>query len=308
MASPPVDSSDSGKAAPPEINTEQRTSVDVPQDGRASIVSATSARTPTSLAERTRKAWLKNCRKIFDEFDADGGGSIDIEEFGDLLKSAGLYFSAEDIDKICKEFDVNGDGEIDFEEFTLFLEAKGMGPGNAAAGGMQLTDALRTINTTVKENNLEISDKEQSLIEAQTAAKCPKNHIVQKTSIGELGLERFYFGLGGFICMKCDINSENLVNKNAYFCAPCHYVICSMCAGLLRQANIDAEVQRRTTMKLEGLKGVTRKPSRDSVVRRNKSKNRAKLRFNGGGMRMSICGSIDSIGVTDEMFNLGEMS
>lgn len=244
---------------------------------------------PESLAQRTRKAWLKNCRKIFDEFDADGGGSIDIGEFGDLLESSGLHFTPQDIDRICKEFDVNGDGEIDFDEFTTFLEAHGMGPGKGGTA-MQMTDALRAINTTVKSNMLDLSDKDKSLIEQTIAAICPKGHHLEKVSLGELALERFYFGHGGFICMKCDIHSDNMCSKAAYLCSECQHVVCCMCAGLSRQERINLEIHRRTTVKMQGLSSFAKRQSTNDsqkVVRRGKKKG-GQLRFDGGGVRMSL--------------------
>jgi len=273
-----------------EIKRASITSVD--EDGKRGSVSfrRTSTSSPESLAQRTRKAWLKNCRKIFDEFDDDGGGTIDIKEFGDLLESSGLHFSEQDIDRICKEFDANGDGEIDFEEFTSFLEAHGMGPGKAATT-FQMTDALRMINTSVKESQLDMSDKEKSSIERSFSAVCPKTHALEKVSLGELALEKFYFGLGGFICDKCDIHSDNLVNKAAYLCSECQYVVCAICASLSRQQRINKEIEKRTTKKLEGFgshrKSLSGKGGGAKVVHRGKNKG-GNIRFDGGGVRMSL--------------------
>jgi hypothetical protein len=253
---------------------------------------------PESLAQRTRKAWLKNCRRIFDEFDADGGGSIDIAEFEDLLEQSGLHFSAQDIERICNEFDANGDGEIDFEEFTSFLEAHGMGPGKGGTT-MQMTDALRMIKTSIKENTLDISDKEREKVESSVAAVCPKNHALEKVSIGELALERFYFGLGGFICFKCDIHSDNMVNKAAYLCQECQYVACTICASLSRQKRIEMEIQKRTSTRMEGLssqrKSLVNAAARGQKVVRRGRKKGGNIRFDGGGVRMSLP-SIDDPG------------
>lgn len=277
-----------------------------PEDGkRVSIVDMESRRStvssPESLTQRTRKAWLNNCRRIFDEFDADGGGSIDVAEFGDLLEQSGLHFSAQDIYRICKEFDANGDGEIDFEEFTSFLEAHGMGPGTGGTT-MQMTDALRMINTSVKQNMLDISDKERQQVENSVAAICPKSHSLEKVSIGELALERFYFGFGGFICFKCDIHSDNLVNKAAYLCQECQYVACAICASLSRQDQIHMEIQKRTSTRMEGLssqrKSVIGASGRGQKVVPRGRKKGGNIRFDGGGVRMSLP-SIDEPRGTD---------
>lgn len=254
---------------------------------------------PTSLASRTRKAWLSNCRKVFDEFDSDGGGTIDISEFGALLDNAGLHFAPEDIRRICEEFDKNSDGEIDFEEFTSFLEAHGMGPGGTS-GSMSMTDALRAINTQVKSSMMTISDRDQQSIESQAKPCCVKGHPLEKVSIGELQLEKFYFGLGGFVCGKCTISSDNLVNKAAYLCSNCQWVICSMCASLVRQEGINTEIRKRTTLKAQSLwafseagKRKSRQSAGENVVRRGR-KEGGQLKFGAGGMRMSM-GSKESV-------------
>lgn len=254
-------------------------------DSKRGSLERRGSQSPESLASRTKKAWLGNCRKIFDEFDTDGSGNIDIGEFGDLLKRSGLHYSEQDIVRICKEFDASGDGEIDFDEFTTFLQAQGMGPGKGG-GGVQLTDALRTINTTVKANQLDmISDKEKALIQQSIAPVCPKEHPLEKVTLGELALEKFYYGSGGFICDKCDLHSDNLATKAAYLCATCQHVLCSMCANINRQAKIETEVRKRESKKMDGLSSMRKsKGTNDQkLVRRGGS-----IRFTGGGVRASI--------------------
>merc|ERR1719235_1953629 len=131
------------------------------------------------------------------------------------------------------------------------------------------------------------------MIERSVAAVCPKSHKLEKVSLGELALERFFFGLGGFVCCKCDIHSDNLVNKAAYLCSECQYVTCAMCASLSRQQRIHMEIQKRTTKKMEGLSSqrMSLSASKDragqKVVRRGKKKG-GNIRFDGGGMRMSL--------------------
>lgn len=256
------------------------------EDRRSSFATEAPAQ---SQAQRTRKAWLKSARKVFDEFDADGGGSIDLDEFAGLLESSGLNFSKADIDRMCQEFDTNGDGEIDFQEFTTYIEAQGMGPGATGTSGFSLTDALRAINNKMKQT-MTMSEEEKAAIECGVHARCPKSHILEKFSIGELALEKFFFGLGGFICETCDIHSENLVNKSSYYCPECQYTICSMCAGLARKEALDSELKKRD--KMQGLWAFSeagrKTKANENVVHRGKNKVGTSLKFAGGGMRMSI--------------------
>ena len=63
----------------------------------------------------------KNLKATFEMFDADGSGKISAEEMKRLIEGENTI----DIDcwnEVIKEFDVNGDGEIDINEFTLFLK------------------------------------------------------------------------------------------------------------------------------------------------------------------------------------------
>ncbi len=48
---------------------------------------------------------------------SDGSGSIDPEEFGQMLKSLGHSISKVDMDKVIKDMDTDGDGTINFMEF-----------------------------------------------------------------------------------------------------------------------------------------------------------------------------------------------
>lgn len=257
--------------------------------------SSTSVEPPAqSQAQRTRKAWLKSARKVFDEFDADGGGSIDLDEFAGLLESSGLNFSKEDIERICHAFDTNGDGEIDFQEFTTYIEAHGMGPGSTGTSGFSLTDALRTINTQMKQT-MTMSDEEKAAIENAVHALCKKDHILEKFSLGELALEKFFFGLGGFICATCDIHSENLVNKSAFYCPQCQYTVCSMCAALARKERLEGELKKRDKKQNLWAFSQASQKSKENVVHRGKKKVGTQLKFAGGGVRMSITLPQDSL-------------
>jgi len=71
---------------------------------------------------------IDKLRKRFDEFDADGSGYIDFEEFGvmfcQLLKVKDpSHFSGQRMKRFWQEIDVDGSGEVDFQEFcTWYLK------------------------------------------------------------------------------------------------------------------------------------------------------------------------------------------
>ncbi|XP_067826750.1 uncharacterized protein [Heptranchias perlo] len=53
----------------------------------------------------------------FSLFDCDGDGKITFDNLKEACKSAGVYFSHQDLREMIKEVDTNGDGTVDMEEF-----------------------------------------------------------------------------------------------------------------------------------------------------------------------------------------------
>lgn len=56
-------------------------------------------------------------RKVFDSFDADKSGFIDLSELKAVSKELGSEMSDAEADAAMKDLDVNKDGKISFEEF-----------------------------------------------------------------------------------------------------------------------------------------------------------------------------------------------
>ena len=54
---------------------------------------------------------------LFNRFDLDGGGTIDVIELKEMLQAVGQDMSIEDLKVLMDEFDEDGSGAIDFEEF-----------------------------------------------------------------------------------------------------------------------------------------------------------------------------------------------
>ena len=54
---------------------------------------------------------------LFDAFDADGDGNIDIEELAKGLLSLGVYMNDGQLRAFCEELDADGDGSITKDEF-----------------------------------------------------------------------------------------------------------------------------------------------------------------------------------------------
>ncbi|KAF8355761.1 hypothetical protein PRIPAC_97384, partial [Pristionchus pacificus] len=60
---------------------------------------------------------LKEYRQVFNMFDTDRSGAIDLDELEAAMKHLGLELTRHDLDKIIDEVDQRGNHEIDFDEF-----------------------------------------------------------------------------------------------------------------------------------------------------------------------------------------------
>lgn len=65
------------------------------------------------------KAQLKT---VFDLFDADGGGSIDALEMKTVMKALGFNITKQQVEQMIAEIDIDGNGTVDFQEFLELLE------------------------------------------------------------------------------------------------------------------------------------------------------------------------------------------
>merc|ERR1712228_828241 len=85
-----------------------------------------------SEAQKEEKKWSVNVehvqsgkmsddemKSVFDEFDEDGGGSIDAQELQNAMKKMGQALSMDEVNDLILEIDANGDGEVDFDEFKV---------------------------------------------------------------------------------------------------------------------------------------------------------------------------------------------
>lgn len=62
-------------------------------------------------------------KKLFNLFDADGGGTVSVEEFKTELDKLDAGLSIDEVVALVREFDTDGDGEISLEEFEKVIES-----------------------------------------------------------------------------------------------------------------------------------------------------------------------------------------
>ena len=82
-----------------------------------------------ALEERRKAA-----KKLFDETDVDGNGTLDVEELHELAKQMGVNLTLEQAQQAFDEIDTDDSGEIDFDEFFVFYETHMAAPGGIKAG------------------------------------------------------------------------------------------------------------------------------------------------------------------------------
>ena len=71
-------------------------------------------------SERQRYTEIKD---IFNKFDVDGGGQLDMKELYNLLKKSSLNFTKKTIEEVFRLLDTDGSGYLSVEEFqTLIMD------------------------------------------------------------------------------------------------------------------------------------------------------------------------------------------
>mmetsp|Transcript_18879 Transcript_18879/g.45243 ORF Transcript_18879/g.45243 Transcript_18879/m.45243 type:complete len:152 (+) Transcript_18879:157-612(+) len=73
------------------------------------------------MADQLTREQVEHFREAFALFDADGGGTIDVQELGSCLRALGQNPSEAELSKMILEIDQDGSGTIDFEEFLSMV-------------------------------------------------------------------------------------------------------------------------------------------------------------------------------------------
>ena len=106
-----------------------------PLRSMAEASTAPSPVTPTRSPKLSMKGaeFQAQLRAVFNEFDADGSGSVDTAEIQAMTAKLGMTFSTEEIEAMVRDADTNGNGVLEFDEFEQVIKAH-LGKGASANG------------------------------------------------------------------------------------------------------------------------------------------------------------------------------
>lgn len=106
-----------------------------PRRRMAEASTAPSPVTPTRSPKLSMKGaeFQAQLRAVFNEFDADGSGSVDTAEIQAMTAKLGMTFSTEEIEAMVRDADTNGNGVLEFDEFEQVIKAH-LGKGASANG------------------------------------------------------------------------------------------------------------------------------------------------------------------------------
>ena len=80
--------------------------------------------------------------KVFQEFDEDGSGAVDVKEMKTMVEGLGMALTDAELKDYIKRADADESGEIEFEEFVQVLKAA-TAEGAMAAGGESFATLIR---------------------------------------------------------------------------------------------------------------------------------------------------------------------
>ncbi|CDW55364.1 troponin C [Trichuris trichiura] len=100
---------------------------------------------------------IEQFRKYFNMFDKEKKGYIHTSQVGQILRTMGQAFEERDLKQLIKEFDTDGSGEIEFEEFAALVARFVMQEDDSANMEEELREAFRLYD---KEGNgyINVSD------------------------------------------------------------------------------------------------------------------------------------------------------
>ncbi|KAJ0753933.1 putative EF-hand domain-containing protein [Helianthus annuus] len=137
-----------------------------------------------------KKPSITDVEKVFNKFDANGDGQIDISELGSILGALGSETPEEELKVVMTEIDTDGNGVIDLNEFTEF-QRRGCSGSDGDAVNKELREAFDLYD---QDKNGKISAVELHSVLKSLGEKCSLNDcckMIEKVDVDGDGCVNF---------------------------------------------------------------------------------------------------------------------
>ena len=101
---------------------------------------------PASRRAKAEEKLRSDLRKVFDEYDTDGSGTISTDELEAVITRCKINLPQADIARIAHEADADGSGEIEFEEFIATLKKQAAANGGGAESLLSVVSQTSAFN------------------------------------------------------------------------------------------------------------------------------------------------------------------
>ncbi|KAF6163092.1 hypothetical protein GIB67_013791 [Kingdonia uniflora] len=172
------------------------------------------------------KEGLRNIRSVFEQYDEDSNGTIDLEELKKCLHKLKVHLTEKEMEDLFQSCDVDGNEGIQYNEFIVLLcliyllMDHSATSSNASGMGLQLEDTFNTIVEAFlfldKNGDGKLNRKEmvRALNQAFPLEKSPR-HIskirfeeMDCNNSGSVSFKEFLFALTNWVGIDADDEKE----------------------------------------------------------------------------------------------------